>query len=66
MPCADPAETPAYRLRENGEIEETVSTALHAGDRVVVVAGQTIPGDGEIVEGMASVDESAITGNRRR
>ena len=44
-------ETPAYRLRENGEVEETVSTDLHAGDRVVVVAGQTIPGDGEIIEG---------------
>jgi K+-transporting ATPase ATPase B chain len=55
-------ETPAYRLRENGEVEETVSTDLYAGDRVVVVAGQTIPGDGEIIEGVASVDESAITG----
>jgi potassium-transporting ATPase ATP-binding subunit len=55
-------ETPAYRLNEAGEIEETVSTALQAGDRVVVEAGQIIPGDGEIVEGVASVDESAITG----
>ena len=55
-------ETPAYRLRDNGELEETVSTALQAGDRVVVEAGQVIPGDGEIVEGVASVDESAITG----
>jgi K+-transporting ATPase ATPase B chain len=55
-------ETPAYRLRDNGQIEETVSTALQAGDRVVVEAGQIIPGDGEIVEGVASVDESAITG----
>ncbi|MFI5381755.1 MAG: potassium-transporting ATPase subunit KdpB [Tepidisphaerales bacterium] len=55
-------ETPAYRLRESGEVEETVSTHLHAGDRVVVVAGQIIPGDGEIIEGVASVDESAITG----
>jgi K+-transporting ATPase ATPase B chain len=55
-------ETPAHRLRANGVIEETVSTALQAGDRVVVVAGQFIPGDGEIVEGVASVDESAITG----
>jgi K+-transporting ATPase ATPase B chain len=55
-------ETPAYRLLENGETEETVSTALVAGDRIVVVAGQVIPGDGEIVEGVASVDESAITG----
>src|SRR5437868_1898001 len=56
------SETPAFRLRSNGEIEQTVSTALQAGDRIVVVAGQVIPGDGEIVEGVASVDESAITG----
>ena len=44
------------------EIEETVSTALQAGRSVVVEAGQFIPGDGEIIEGVASVDESAITG----
>ena len=43
-------------------IERTVSTALHAGDLVVVEAGQVIPSDGEIVAGIASVDESAITG----
>jgi K+-transporting ATPase ATPase B chain len=55
-------ETPAYRMTERGEIEHTVSTALRAGDRVVVEAGQIIPGDGEIIEGVASVDESAITG----
>ncbi|HLJ09600.1 MAG TPA: potassium-transporting ATPase subunit KdpB [Planctomycetaceae bacterium] len=55
-------ETPAFRLRKTGDIEETVSTALQAGDRVAVEAGQVIPGDGEIVEGVASVDESAITG----
>jgi K+-transporting ATPase ATPase B chain len=55
-------ETPAYRLQDSGEIEETVSTALRTGDRVVVEAGQFIPGDGEIIEGVASVDESAITG----
>jgi len=55
-------ETPAYRLGENGAVEQTVSTALRAGDRVVVGAGQIIPGDGEIIEGAASVDESAITG----
>src|SRR6185436_15386516 len=36
--------------------------ALRKGDRVVVEAGQLIPGDGEVVEGIASVDESAITG----
>lgn len=55
-------ETPAFRLRANGEVEETVSTALKAGDQVVVKAGEVIPGDGEIVKGVASVDESAITG----
>src|SRR5262249_15859989 len=55
-------ETPAYRLGDSGQIEETVSTALQEGDRVVVEAGQLVPGDGEIVEGVASVDESAITG----
>jgi potassium-transporting ATPase ATP-binding subunit len=55
-------ETPAHRLTDLGDIEETVSTALQIGDRVVVTAGQIIPGDGEIIEGVASVDESAITG----
>jgi K+-transporting ATPase ATPase B chain len=55
-------ETPAYRLLDDGQIEQTFSTALRAGDRVVVEAGQVIPGDGEIIEGVASVDESAITG----
>jgi K+-transporting ATPase ATPase B chain len=55
-------ETPAFRLLEGGTVEETVSTSLLAGDRVVVEAGQIIPGDGEILEGVASVDESAVTG----
>jgi K+-transporting ATPase ATPase B chain len=55
-------ETPAYQLKDNGSIEVMTSTALRVGDRVVVEAGQVIPGDGEIVEGIASVDESAITG----
>jgi potassium-transporting ATPase ATP-binding subunit len=54
--------TPAFRLKANGVVEETVSTALQAGDHVVVEAGYIIPGDGEILEGVASVDESAITG----
>jgi potassium-transporting ATPase ATP-binding subunit len=55
-------ETPAYKVLEDGSVEETVSTALIAGDLVAVEAGQMIPGDGEIIEGVASVDESAITG----
>jgi K+-transporting ATPase ATPase B chain len=42
--------------------EEVPGTALRLGDHVVVEAGQTIPGDGDVVEGVASVDESAITG----
>ncbi|WP_405009922.1 potassium-transporting ATPase subunit KdpB [Kitasatospora sp. NBC_01539] len=42
--------------------EEVPGTALRPGDHVVVEAGQTIPGDGDVVEGVASVDESAITG----
>jgi potassium-transporting ATPase ATP-binding subunit len=55
-------ETPAYRLRGKDTVEEVPSSTLQPGDRVLVVAGQIIPGDGEIVEGIASVDESAITG----
>ncbi|TQS41277.1 potassium-transporting ATPase subunit KdpB [Cryptosporangium phraense] len=42
--------------------EEVAATALLPGDLVVVVAGEVIPGDGDVVEGVASVDESAITG----
>ncbi len=42
--------------------KQTVSTDLRAGDRVEVVAGEVIPSDGEIIEGVASIDESAITG----
>jgi potassium-transporting ATPase ATP-binding subunit len=42
--------------------EEVAGTALTLGDHVVVEAGQVIPGDGDVVEGVASVDESAITG----
>jgi K+-transporting ATPase ATPase B chain len=45
------------------QAEEAVpSTSLRKGDRVVVETGQTIPGDGTVVEGIASVNESAITG----
>ena len=46
----------------SGETIEISSTELKPGDRVVVEAGQIIPADGEIVVGVASVDESAITG----
>src|ERR1700721_1659184 len=56
------SETPAYRLKAGGAVEEVLSTDLKPGDRVVANAGQVIPSDGEVVEGIASVDESAITG----
>ncbi len=55
-------DTVAYRLNAKGAVEEVSSADLRQRDRVVVKAGQTIPGDGEIIEGIASVDESAITG----
>jgi K+-transporting ATPase ATPase B chain len=55
-------DTPAYRLRGKDTIEEVPSSELKPDDRVVVQAGQMIPGDGEIIEGIASVDEAAITG----
>jgi K+-transporting ATPase ATPase B chain len=55
-------ETMAYRLNAAGALEEVSSSDLKPGDRVVVEAGQMIPGDGEIIKGVASVDESAITG----
>ena len=41
---------------------EVPSSALRVGDVVVVVAGETLPGDGDVIEGVASVDESAVTG----
>src|ERR1700721_1491295 len=43
-------------------VEQVSGTALTIGDYVVVEAGQVIPGDGDVVDGIASVDESAITG----
>lgn len=55
-------ETTARRLTASGDEEEVPATQLRLGDRVVVEAGQIIPGDGDVVEGVASVDESAITG----
>jgi K+-transporting ATPase ATPase B chain len=54
--------TPAFLVMPGGKIVESVSTALKAGDLVEVVAGRIVPSDGEIVEGVASIDESAITG----
>src|SRR5207245_9250084 len=56
------SETVARRRRPDGTIEECPSTALDLDDECVVTAGEVIPSDGEIIEGIASVDESAITG----
>jgi potassium-transporting ATPase ATP-binding subunit len=55
-------ETTAYRLTKGDIVEQVPSRQLKPGDKVVVKAGQTVPGDGEIIEGVASIDESAITG----
>jgi potassium-transporting ATPase ATP-binding subunit len=56
------SETVANRITANGSTEKVPSSQLRMGDVVVVSAGEFIPGDGEIIEGIASVDESAITG----
>ncbi len=57
------SETIANRLTGgNGQVEKIPSSKLRTGDMVLVAAGEFIPSDGEIVEGVASVDESAITG----
>src|SRR5580704_15097799 len=55
-------DTVAHRITSGERTEEISSSALKPGDRVVVKAGEFIPGDGEIEKGVASVDESAITG----
>jgi K+-transporting ATPase ATPase B chain len=56
------AETEARKLHDDGTTELLPSSKLRAGDVVVVAACEFIPGDGEVIEGVASVDESAITG----
>jgi len=55
-------DTTANRVQADGRIETVPAGALRKDDLVVVSAGEVIPADGEIVEGIASVDESAITG----
>jgi potassium-transporting ATPase ATP-binding subunit len=55
-------ETVANRLTPDGRIDNVPASSLRKGDIVMVHAGEFIPGDGEIIEGVASVDESAITG----
>ena len=56
------AETVARVRTADGSIVEKASTLLALGDLCVVTAGEVIPGDGDVVEGIATVDESAITG----
>jgi len=56
------SETLARRLTDSGAEEKVPGSKLKSGDVVLVSAGEMIPGDGEIIEGIASVDESAITG----
>ncbi|HEY1649549.1 MAG TPA: potassium-transporting ATPase subunit KdpB, partial [Terracidiphilus sp.] len=55
-------ETVAQRYTASGGFEEVASGLLRAGDVIYVEAGKYIAGDGEVIEGVASVDESAITG----
>ena len=55
-------ETLAFRRNAAGKIEQVPSSELRKGDVVVIEAGQAIPADGTVIEGVASVDESAITG----
>ena len=56
------SDTIAHKLLPDGSIQEVSSTELQRGDQVKVVAGDMIPADGEVIKGIASVDESAITG----
>ena len=56
------SETIANKLSPDGTITPTSSALLRIGDVVQCIAGEMIPGDGDVIEGVASVDESAITG----
>ncbi len=56
------SDTLAKKLLEDGSVQEVSSTALRKGDAIKVVAGDMIPVDAEVIGGIASVDESAITG----
>ena len=56
------ADTTARVRRPDGTVDDVPSPQLAIGDECVVTAGEVIPGDGEVIEGIASVDESAITG----
>ena len=54
--------TTAHRRTESGGMEDVPAPELQKGDVVVISAGEMIPADGEVIEGLGSVDESAITG----
>ncbi len=55
----------AHRLNREGDIEEVNVSELKAGDRVLVKPGEKIPSDGEIVEGMSSINEAMLTGESK-
>jgi len=59
---ATKSDTTARKILPDGAEQEVSSTTLRKGDQVKVIAGDVIPADGEVVAGVASVDESAITG----
>jgi K+-transporting ATPase ATPase B chain len=56
------SDTIAKRLTPRGDVEDVPASKLRAGDIVKCECGATIPGDGEVIEGIATVDESVITG----
>jgi K+-transporting ATPase ATPase B chain len=56
------SETLAHRRCDDGAMEDVGSSALRSGDIVVVRDGETIPGDGDVIEGVAYVNEAVITG----
>jgi potassium-transporting ATPase ATP-binding subunit len=56
------SDTVARKMLPDGNIQEVSSTELRRGDQVKVIAGDMIPADGEVIQGIGSVDESAITG----
>jgi K+-transporting ATPase ATPase B chain len=56
------SDTLAHKILPNGKVDMVPSSRLRSGDVVLVEAGNLIPGDGEVIEGIASVDESVITG----
>lgn len=56
------SDTIARKVLPDGSIAQVSSTELHKGDQVKVAIGEMVPADGEVIAGVASVDESAITG----